>query len=691
MTSKAGYKRHKELTRERQAAQSKAGRDIGDIPPPADPGRRDEAERSFRRFCEIYFAQTFSLAWSNDHLTALRKVERAVLFGDLFAFAMPRGSGKTSITIAACLWALLTGEREFVALIGADEGAASELLESIKTELETNDLLAADFPEVCKPIRALEGIPQRRLLYQGELIRMEFTAKAIVLPNIPGSASSEAVVVTAGITGRIRGMHYKRGDGRTIRPSLVVIDDPQTDESAASATQCATREKVLAGAVLGLAGPGQKISGIMPCTIIRPGDMAERILDPAKHPQWHGERTKMVYQWGNEELMRAYADLRGEALRRGDPPDAANAMWKERQAEIEAGSSVAWPERKNADEVSALHHAMNLRLDMGEAAFAAEYQNEPLDDTAASDLLPVDDICQKVNGFARGLVPSDATHLSAFIDVQGKLLYWVVVAWRADFTGYVVDYGAWPDQKRTYFSLADAVPSIPDKCKGGLEASLFGALTLLTTALFREWPVDGGKAVMRIGRCLIDANWGESRDTVYSFCRQSAYSANITPSHGKGIKASASPIWMWPKQEGESRGQAWVLRRGKSPIRHCIYDTNFWKSFAHTRLTIPMGGKGCLSLFKAEPPLHRMLADHLHAEYPVPVTAEKESGGGRRVNEWQARPNHPDNHFFDCLVGCCVAGSMLGAALEGHEQKSRRPPPSERPSIKEMMAQARAR
>ena len=31
--------------------------------------------------------------------------------------------------------------------------------------------------------------------------------------------------------------------------------------------------------MLGLAGPGKKISGIMPCTVIRPGDMADRILD----------------------------------------------------------------------------------------------------------------------------------------------------------------------------------------------------------------------------------------------------------------------------------------------------------------------------------------------------------------------------------------------------------------------------
>ena len=111
-------------------------------------------------------------------------------------------------------------------------------------------------------------------------------------------------------------MKYKRADGQSVRPSLVVLDDPQTDESARSLSQCATRESILAGAVLGLAGPGKKIAGIMPCTVIRPGDMADNILDRDKHPEWNGERTKMVYAFPtNEKLWAKYAEIRAESLR----------------------------------------------------------------------------------------------------------------------------------------------------------------------------------------------------------------------------------------------------------------------------------------------------------------------------------------------------------------------------------------
>ena len=183
------------------------------------------------------------------------------------------------------------------------------------------------------------------------------------------------------------------------RPSLVVLDDPQTDESARSPSQCATRESILAGAVLGLAGPGKKISGIMPCTVIRPDDMADNILDRDKHPDWNGERTKMVYTFPtNQKLWDEYARVRAEGLRQGDGGKAATEFYREHQSEMDAGAAVAWPVRFNHDELSAIQHAMNLKL-QDEAAFYAEYQNEPLPvERAHSAELTADQIAGKING-----------------------------------------------------------------------------------------------------------------------------------------------------------------------------------------------------------------------------------------------------------------------------------------------------
>ena len=63
---------------------------------------------------------------------------------------------------------------------------------------------------------------------------------------------------------------------------------------------------------------------------------------------------------------------------------------------------------------------------------------------------------------------------------------------------------------------------------------------------------------------------------------------------------------------------------------------------------------------------HRLLAEHLTAEYRVRTSAK-----GREVDEWKAKVGRPDNHWLDCLVGCAAAASVLGAVLFGVDQKPR--------------------
>ena len=658
------YEYRRNAERDRQAEQSLAGRDIGQLPEVVNPNRKAACERNFQLFCESYFPETYSLAWSPDHLKVIEKIETAVLRGGLFALALPRGSGKTTITESAALWSMLYGHREFVVLIGATESAALELLDSLKTELEVNERLAEDFPEVCYPVAQLEGIANRCAgqLYKGERTRITWTSNEIVLPTVEGSRASGIIVRVAGITGRIRGMKFKRSDGRSVRPSLVIIDDPQTSESAGSLEQTRKRVRVLAGDILGLAGPGQKISGIMPCTIIRPGDMADIILNRNTHPDWNGEKTRMVYRFPtNMKLWEEYAEIRAEALRTEGNFQKATEFYLANREAMDAGAEVSWEARFNHDEVSALQHAMNLKF-QDEAAFQSEYQNDPLpDDTADDSLLSVDEICAKINGLARRRVPLKCDRLTMFVDVQKALLFYVVIAWAEDFTGAVIDYGSWPDQHRHEYSLADANPSIQTLFpKAGFEGALYAALSALTDeCLGREWEREDG-AVLKIERALVDANWGQSTDVVYQFCRQSSHAGVILPSHGRYVGASSKPMTEYRKQQGDRLGFNWMIPNvaGKRAIRHVIYDTNYWKSFIHARLAVPVGDKGSLTLYGRIPGAHQLFAEHLTAEYRV-----KTQGRGRTVDEWKLKPQSHDNHFLDCVAGCAVCGSMLGASL----------------------------
>ena len=656
------YKKHRERMAARAKTISAAGRDIGPLPPVVDPDRKSRAISSFREFCEAYMPGTFVLTWSDDHRRVIDKIETAVTDGGLFAMAMPRGSGKTSLAEAAALWSVLRGSSEFVAVVGANEAHAAGMLESMKVEIETNDTLAEDWPEVCHPIIRLEGMAQRCVgqLLNGERTHIGWTAKEIVLPTVPGSTASGAVVKVCGLTGQIRGMKFKRPDGQTVRPSLVIVDDPQTDESARSMSQCTTREQILAGAVLGLAGPGKKISGVMPCTVIRPDDMADRILDREKHPEWNGERTKMVYTFPKAEKMwEEYATIRADSLRAGEDGKAATEFYATNRDVMDEGSVVAWPERFNHDELSAIQHAMNLRI-RDERAFWAEYQNEPMpaedEDTEA---LTIDDICERLNGRRRRSIPITGHTVTAFVDIQDKCLFYLVAAWSQNFDGYVIDYGSWPDQRRGYYTLADMQNTLAKQFPGaGREARILGGLKGLADELNgREFEVEGSQT-KRIDRILIDANWGESTEVVREFCRQTQFE-NIMPAHGRYVGATSRPMSEYRKVKGDRAGLNWRIpfKPGRTEVRHVLFDTNFWKSFIDQRLKVPLGDPGALSLWGRSRETHQMFAEQQTSEYRVRVEAY-----GRAIDEWKLRPGR-DNHLLDCLVGSAVGASMQGCTL----------------------------
>lgn len=692
----AAPERQREAKRLWAAKNARKGQDIGPIGFVADPARRLACSRDFRLYCETYHRPTFHMGWSDDHLKVLRQVEAAVFNGELFATACPRGFGKTSIAEAAVEFAVLNGHHAFAVLLGSDKDAATAMLESLRTELEINDSLADDYPEVCVPIAKLDGIANRckGQRYGEERTRIEWTTKAIVLPSVKPKGwadredhrpflrpdgytlASGGILKVAGITGGIRGMKHKRADGKSVRPSLVVPDDPQTDASARSPSQCATRERILAGAVLGLAGPGRKIAGIMPCTVIQAGDMADNLLNREKHPEWHGTRTKLVYAFPTETAKwEEYSRLRSDALKDERQPVEANALYAQHRAEMDAGAVVAWAERFNEDEISAIQHAMNLRIDRGDHAFFAEYQNDPLppEDTQGVELTP-DQILAKLSNLRRAAVPQECDRLTAMIDVQQEVLYYAVCAWEGNFSGSVIDFGTFPDQQRLYFALSDVRNTLSRLFPSmGEEGRIYAGIERLTDALLgREWLRPDGTA-FKVERLLVDA--GKWTDTVLKACRESKYAAIVTPSHGQFFGPDSKPMREYRPEPGGRIGYHWRIpgqTRGAS--RHVLIDTNHWKSFLHRRLAVAKGDPGCLTLFGSDAKPHRMLADHLTAEGCFPQISEKT---GRRVEVWKQKPGRPDNHLLDCLVGCMVGASMLGVSLPeataaGPQRKRRR-------------------
>jgi hypothetical protein len=500
----------------------------------------------------------------------------------------------------------------------------------------------------------------------------------IVLPTIAGSVSSGSVVKVSGLTGgSVRGMSYKRSDGELLRPSLVLIDDPQTDATARSATQCEQRVRLLAGAVLGMAGPGKRMAGVMACTVVVPGDMADRILDATKHPEWQGTRKKLLYSFPtNMALWEENHRVRSINIARGDKGVAGNEHYRHRQKAMDEGAVPAWVHRFHRPddsqgipgEISAIQHCMNLYFQDAEA-FWSEYQNDPKAIKNDSEWPTADKIAARSNALKRGDIPTACNHLTLYIDVHDRLLYWMLCAWQDDFTGYVIDYGPYPDQGKRYFSLTNATKTLARACQGaGRDGAIYAGLKAVCDAMLpRRWKRDDG-AELQIALAMIDSSWGEQTGTVHKFVRE--YPSSILyPAKGVGLGAAGNPWDDRKPQPGERAGHH--CRIAPTPNRtargrHAIIDTNYWKTTVARALMASPGDAGAITLYGMDPDsrvnpseLHRLLADHLTAEKPVETMNVR---SGRAVIEWRLLPARPDNHWFDCLVGCAVMASMLGAS-----------------------------
>lgn len=666
------YEHKKELARLANREAAMATQEIAPMPKVKDKKRKQKAIESFKFFCETYFPEIFYLGWSSVHLSVIETIERVVNNGDLFTLAMPRGSGKTTLCQLAVLWAALTGKRKFCVLIASNANRANSLLEDMKVWLETNDRLMEDFPEVCYPIRKLERVAQRQRgqMYKGEPTRINWKASIMVLPTIKGSPSSGVCIMTSGMTGSgIRGLSYATAEGEKRRPDLVLADDPQDRESAQSEEQCNTRERIVKADILGMAGAGKKIALLITITVISENDLAERLLDRSRNPEFKGKRYKLMDALPtNLEKWNEYRTIRDAELQNDGDGSIATKFYLDNRAIMDEGAIPTWSERYNADEVSAIQYAMNLKF-RDEQAFLSEYQNEPASRDSHGEAFDASKIHACCSGFRRGDIPETAQFLTAFIDVHKNLLYWTLCAWERDFNGYVVDYGVTPKQGRSYFQLEEAMPTLQSKYPSKtLESAIYNGLRDTTRMFFERNYTRLDGVDVDVKRVLIDANWGQTTDLVYQFIQESPFRARMNPSHGQFVGASSKPFSELRTVKGDFVGAHWRVpneskRRG---LRRVLIDANYWKSFVYARLTSQAGDLGRLSI-DGDAREHILLASHISAEYCVPTEAK-----GRRVDEWKLRPNCVDNHWFDCLVGSAVAASMEGARLPDGQTKVQR-------------------
>lgn len=668
------YERHKVRAAQRAKQQSLDSRDIGPLPPVRDPERRAACERNLLLFLQTYLGTFFPLPFCEDHYRIIAKIQTAVLHGLMQSLAMPRGSGKSSYCRGGVIWSGAYGHHLFSMLLHANAEQSAKALKFIRTVLETNPLLADDFPEVCYPILALQRVANRAKgqLYQGQPTYIEWGGDTLILPVIPGARSSGATIVVAGLQEAVRGaVYFHPVLQRPIRPTLILIDDPSTRTSAQSPDENDTRESIIASDLPGCVGPGEKLSMLMPCTVIKPNDVASRFLDRQRRPEWRGERCKMLYEFPSRmDLWQQNYDIVLKCLSDhvdGDQDDSLGIIlapaiehYRANLEAMRAGAKVAWDARHEDWQVDGLQYAMYLFFKNPEF-FASECQNDPL---AALDLddeqLHPDTLCQRLNNLPPRVVPTGCQYVTAHIDCHKRVLFYAVAAWSPGFDGSIIDYGAFPKQAQGHFTERTARPTLQDAYPdAGLDGAIRAGVLDLATYLFgRTYErVDGAR--LSLDMCLVDS--GYRRDAVFAAAQDFATRGKMFPSFGRNTGPNDRLLSTCKPRQGEFIGQEWTVpaAHGRS-VREVQFDASWWKSFVARRLLAPITAPGALTLFgelqHGRPAVnHGFFAQHLSSEYSMPQT-------GRFTREvWNKKPGSPQNHWWDTVVGCAVAASVAGA------------------------------
>ena len=562
---------NRESARLRRRALMQAGQELGEIPQPKDPERRAAALSDFLVFLKTYFsAARFYLPFSDDHVRICQELQIAVEAGESLSVAMARSGGKTTIIELAPLWGYLKGITCFGLVVAATAQLAKKVLESVKTELLTNDLLLEDFPEVCVPVRHIDDEPRRckGQRHNGKRTGIEWGKDYIRFARIEGR-SPGGVFYSNGMSAALRGLRVTMLDGRVIRPDTIILDDPQTDKSAESLVQTKKRYKLIFGCIKGLKGAGKRLSIFTAVTIIKRNDLACMLTDK-KRVSWRIIVSKSIRSFpADMEAWDAYQRFRMENKSLGGEDRRVNDYYVANREALEAGAVVSWPENIDDGKVSALQGFMEYYMD-DRAGFMAEHQQEPeSEDAENADAIDAVKLARKVNGHRRMTVPPNCVATVMFIDTHDNAFFWAILSAEQNSTPYVIEYSTWPEQSYFDFSLKslprkleDQYPDISDN-----DARIFrGGCDLVRWAIDKRLERWDGRHV-HLDAVLADTGykpeiWQKIKDLY----------PQITLTKGIGLGAKQKSMAEWVVKPDRQFGHHWVKQYTQGRERQYVGD-----------------------------------------------------------------------------------------------------------------------
>lgn len=627
------------------------------IPECQNPQRRERALKDPELFLRgTYFARRYDRPFGKLHYAIIDALLEVAAHGGKQAIAAPRGRGKSELTKGMLCFLICAGMIRFPVPICQTTNHARGIYKDFRKKLMFSDELAADFPELCFPVRDLEGAPQRagKQHIDGKPTRIEWTVDSLRLADVPAAYRGPidyggVRMEYRGLDSAIRGMNQESD-----RPDFIIIDDPETRESAKSETQIADRVNALEQDIAGLAGEDEELAQVMLTTIQNRYCISFQYTDPEIKPSWMGRRFGWVEKWPDEwakpdGLWHEYIARRHKGQQAGDRyGKEATQFYLSNQDALHAGGELIADNYKakvlpdgTQTVYSAWQVVFNAIADTSFEAFCTEYQNDPPEGEQIEAMqLTAAKVQSRIALTGQRETPTGTGFDTIGIDLGKYASHWCHTSWmESGCVGTIPDYG-----------VVETVGLNAASDNKAIEHALISALEI--------W---GEEIRDTIAPQLVLVDSGTWRDAAYEFCRRMG--KPFFPAKGwdagRFRMPKARTLEKLPYQECYASWQS----------DHGLWLYNMqgehWKSWLQSRFLQRTYGEnnerldGSLALFDPAGDLKRHLSFSQH------IVAEEEQFIPKEGKQLQRRwfVKNRNNHWLDATAMACCASGCLGVRL----------------------------
>lgn len=621
--------------------------------------RRKRAEKSLAAWMTTYGIGVFvdDPPPKPHGVKILAEMEEAVRSSRPYQVLVARGGGKTSYTEAAVAYLIATGRKRFCLISSINAKQAQQILREI-TAVFTEEPFATDYPDIAVPLLLLDGHGRRSQRYGGRDTKVRLVTDETALPVIVEKDGTESAASGACI--RAKALKSVRGTKNgTQRPDLVVLDDLQTREVAESEERVADVLKLIRGDVMGLAGRG-KASVISTATTIAPDDVTVLL---AADPAWKTTRNPALVRWPDEWGKDGHG-LWGEYFALFDEENANDlphsrrggslALYRRERKAMDAGADILnWGFfDREGGQISGLQRLMDAYHQMGNDAFMAEYQMEPVRNSFAVEVTARLIMSRVRPGVRACQVPEGTVMTVAATDLNPSYgLTTAVVAFDVSLTGLVTAYKVF----RTRIDGRQNDVAFNAELARALHAHA-KEVAAIGIALDR-WGIDAGgrqfKAVTAFAP-LVRGLYGI--DAVAMLGRAGQNWNPFVRSRTRNALNGTVPC-------RDERGRRWLA-----------FNADLFKERAQLAWNTELGGDGGLSLYDGGANHAAFAAQIANERLVSKVKLRKQRGDGEEQYAYTWKTKNPHD-YGDCLAMCyalAASGNVTGDGVPPRVGKRRR-------------------